>query len=200
MSSNNPNFKTSVCKYAYVGCKQQNKCWYAHNKNELRQRYCVNSDKCSDQTCCYLHPNQTIEKDEYYLKVLLKSNVLGIDKNIIKRHLSDKFIIEIETEEYETEEYENDDHNSNNNDELSNVNDEVNKTDDNNDNSMEIEDLNLNNYVNQFTDAWNALPNQFYEMKDNKLWKNINIKVNETQLQNIMKYLQNTNIEFNFEK
>ena len=248
MASNNPNFKTSVCKYAYVGCKQQKNCWYAHNKNELRQRYCVNSNKCCDQTCCYLHPNQSIDKDEYYLKVLLKSDVLGIDKNIIKRHINDKFIIEIENEDYENNEDENnedenneDENNdedkdkdkdenenesdcptndklsntndklSNNNDKLSNNNDKLSNTDTvneiDNDNNMDIDDLHskrddsdLKNYIEQFTLSWNASTKEFYEIKDDKIWKNMNLKVNETQLQIIMKYLQNTNIEFNFEK
>jgi hypothetical protein len=209
MASNNPNFKTSVCKYAYVGCKQQNRCWYAHNKNELRQRYCINGNKCSDQTCCYLHPNQSVDKDEYYLKVLFKSDVLGIDKNIIKRHIDDKFVIEIDNEDYESDEDEDEDNNeivntinTTNNEKLNSDN----VIDD--DNSMEIDDfndynnddLNLKNHIDEFTSMWNTSPESFYEMKDDKIWKCINIKVNELQLEHILKCFQNSNIEFNFEK
>lgn len=180
----NPNYRTSICKYANIGCKQQERCWYAHNKEELRQRFCIKGENCMDKNeCCYLHPNQNLSKDQYFIKTLLKSEVIGIDKKLLKTQLeslSNRFLIEldfIDLEEFESEPFEN--------------SNEIN----NNENDKELE-----NYISKFTLEWNNNPNQFYDMKESEK-RNItlNINGNDVEIERLLKYLKMMNIEHNLQ-
>lgn len=176
----NPNFKTSICKYAYIGCKQPHKCWYAHNKEELRPRFCINGVNCGDKNCCYLHPNKNINKDEYYLKILLKSDILGVDKNNVKKQLdmiSTKLIIEFDNDEIN-------DYKTNN---VINLNEK----------DSEDEDIEMKKYIEEFSKDWNEKPEIFYEKVDNKKTINIDIKANDFQIQTLLNYLKIMNIDFN---
>lgn len=190
----NPNYKTSICKYAFIGCKQQQKCWYAHNKEELRQRYCVNGTNCVDDNCCYLHPNKNVDKDEYYLKILLKSDILGLDKNNIKHQLDmikTKIIIEIDNdtdEDFDEDLYLNLD--------KMNLNEEYKKDNENKDNK---EDEELKNHIDNFTQQWLIKPEQFYDTIDNKNELNLKIKANDLQIQMLTHFMKSINIEFNIE-
>ena len=190
----NPNYKTSICKYAFIGCKQQQKCWYAHNKEELRQRYCVNGTNCVDDNCCYLHPNKNVDKDEYYLKILLKSDILGLDKNNIKHQLDmikTKIIIEIDND---TDEDFDEDLDLNL--DKMNLNEEYKKDNKNKDNK---EDEELKNYIDNFTQQWLIKPEQFYDTIDNKNELNLKIKANDLQIQMLTHFMKSINIEFNIE-
>lgn len=174
----NPNFKTSICKYAFIGCKQPHKCWYAHNKEELRQRFCVNGVNCGDKYCCYLHPNKNIDKDEYFLRILLKSDILGIDKNNVKKQLdllTTKLIIHFDNDEIT---------------EYKNTVVETIQIDDN-------DDKELKNYIELFSKEWKETPDNFYEKIDDKKTINIDIKANDFQIQTLLNYLKVLNIEFN---
>jgi len=187
----NPNYKTSVCKYAYIGCKQQNKCWYAHNKNEIRIRYCTKGMSCDDKTCCYLHPNQSFNEDEYYLKVLFKSDIIGLDKNCLKQQMDfiiNKFIIEIDTDSvYNFDNNEIDKHNNNEDRQLSiNLDEHI----ENND------DKELENYIKTFEKEWNINSNQFYEQVNENKNINLNINANDSQIEKLLMYLKTMNIEF----
>lgn len=190
----NPNYKTSICKYAFIGCKQQQKCWYAHNKEELRQRYCVNGTNCVDDNCCYLHPNKNVDKDEYYLKILLKSDILGLDKNNIKHQLDmikTKIIIEIDND---TDEDFDEDLDLNL--DKMNLNEEYKKDNENKDNK---EDEELKNYIDNFSQQWLIKPEQFYDTIDNKNELNLKIKANDLQIQMLTHFMKSINIEFNIE-
>lgn len=190
----NPNYKTSICKYAFIGCKQQQKCWYAHNKEELRQRYCVNGTNCVDDNCCYLHPNKNVDKDEYYLKILLKSDILGLDKNNIKHQLDmikTKIIIEIDND---TDEDFDEDLDLNL--DKMNLNEEYKKDNENKDNK---EDEELKNHIDNFTQQWLIKPEQFYDTIDNKNELNLKIKANDLQIQMLTHFMKSINIEFNIE-
>jgi hypothetical protein len=80
--------KTSICKYANIGCKQRDTCWYAHNKEELRYRNCSNGTKCLKHECPFVHGDILPDKDVYYLRVILNSNIIGIDNNLISKELN----------------------------------------------------------------------------------------------------------------
>lgn len=184
-NSSNPNIKTSICKYAFIGCKQQQKCWYAHNKEELRQRYCINGVNCDDKNCCYLHPNKNIDKDEYYLRILLKSDVLGIDKNNIKKHLeiiNSKIIIEIDNDNYD-DDYDNDE----------NI-DTIKETP-----SFNEDDNKLKQYIEEFTEQYKINPEQFYDKVDNKNEITLKIKTDDLQFQILTHFMKKMNIEFKIE-
>ena len=192
----NPNYKTSICKYAFIGCKQQQKCWYAHNKEELRQRYCVNGINCVDDNCCYLHPNKNVDKDEYYLKILLKSDILGLDKNNIKHQLDmikTKIIIEIDND---TDEEFDEDLDFDLNLDKMNLNEEDKKDNEDKDNK---EDEELKNYIDNFSQQWLIKPEQFYDKIDNKNELNLKIKANDLQIQMLTHFMKSINIEFNIE-
>ena len=192
----NPNYKTSICKYAFIGCKQQQKCWYAHNKEELRQRYCVNGTNCVDNNCCYLHPNKNVDKDEYYLKILLKSDILGLDKNNIKHQLDmikTKIIIEIDND---TDEEFDEDLDLDLNLDKMNLNEEDKKDNEDKDNK---EDEELKNYIDNFSQQWLIKPEQFYDTIDNKNELNLKIKANDLQIQMLTHFMKSINIEFNIE-
>jgi hypothetical protein len=175
----NPNFKTSICKYAHIGCKQVKNCWYAHNKSELRQRNCINGSKCYDKNCLFIHPNQVINQDEYYLKILSKSEVIGIDKNKIKEQLElmfNKIIIELDIED------DNEDDNK--------LFIEMNKLE------ISNEDVELENFINEVTNEWNDEPSKFYIKNEQIKTLNLNIKANELQIEKLIKYMKMMNIEF----
>ena len=205
----NPNYKTSICKYAFIGCKQQQKCWYAHNKEELRQRYCVNGTNCVDNNCCYLHPNKNVDKDEYYLKILLKSDILGLDKNNIKHQLDmikTKIIIEIDNdtdEEFDEDLDLNLDKMNLNEEDKKDNEDKDNKDKDNEDKDNEDkdnkEDEELKNYIDNFSQQWLIKPEQFYDTIDNKNELNLKIKANDLQIQMLTHFMKSINIEFNIE-
>ena len=188
--SQNSNFKTSICKYAHIGCKQINKCWYAHNKDDLRPRLCINSINCSDKSCCFIHSGQKYNKDEYFLKILMKSDVIGLDKDCIKtklEYINNKLIIELdldESEEYDQNEECIDDFYL----KLEKMNLE--------EKSIQEDDTELKKYIDEFCNIWKNTPQKFYEMIDDKKQINLNIKANDLQLQIIQKYLQMMNIEF----
>lgn len=189
-SASNPNIKTSICKYAFIGCKQQQKCWYAHNKEELRQRYCINGVNCDDKNCCYLHPNKNIDKDEYYLRILLKSDVLGIDKNNIKKQLeliNTKIIIEIDNDNYD-DDYDDDDYD---NDE--NI-DTIKETP-----SFNEDDNELKRYIENFTEQYKINPEQFYDKVDNKNEITLKIKTDDLQFQILTHFMKTMNIDFKIE-
>ena len=200
----NPNYKTSICKYAFIGCKQQQKCWYAHNKEELRQRYCVNGTNCVDNNCCYLHPNKNVDKDEYYLKILLKSDILGLDKNNIKHQLDmikTKIIIEIDNdtdEEFDEDLDLNLDKMNLNEEDKKDNEDKDNKDKDNEDKDNK-EDEELKNYIDNFSQQWLIKPEQFYDTIDNKNELNLKIKANDLQIQMLTHFMKSINIEFNIE-
>ena len=183
----NSNLKTGICKYAFIGCKQQQKCWYAHNKEELRQRHCVNGINCNDNNCCFLHPNKNVDKDEYFFKILLKSDVLGIDKNNIKKQLdilNSKIIIDIDLD-YDVID-------DNDIDELDlnkmNIND--------NENNIDIE---LKQYIENFTEQWSIKPQQFYNLIDNKNEITLKVKANDLQIQLLTRFMETMKIEFDIE-
>jgi hypothetical protein len=189
----NPNYRTSICKYANIGCKQQERCWYAHNKEELRQRFCVKGENCMDKNeCCYLHPNQNLSKDQYFIKTLLKSEVIGINKILLKNQLeslSNRFLIELDF--IDLEEFESEDSSSE-----SNENNESNELNKNNENDKELE-----NYISNFTSEWNTNPNQFYDMKESeKINITLNINGNDIEIERLLKYLKMMNIEYSLEK
>ena len=188
-NNSNPNLKTGICKYAIIGCKQSQKCWYAHNKEELRQRYCINGVNCYDKNCCFLHPNKNVDKDEYYLRILLKSDVLGIDKNNVKKQLemiNSKIIIELDCDDYEN--YDKDDVGRVWTSEKEN---EIINSDDDNE---------LKKYIENFTEQYKTKPEQFYDKVDNK--KNeitLKIKTDDLQFQILTHFMKTMNIEFNIE-
>lgn len=187
----NPNYKTSICKYANIGCKHQDKCWYAHNKDELRFRFCVNGTNCLNINICpYLHPNQEINKDEYYMKTLIKSDILGIDKSLVKKELdmlNNKFIIDIDCSEEEVEE-DIEIISQNLNDTLESLNKM--SINDNSDNDME-------HHIINFTNEWNKDSKQFYELKQTeKINININIDATELEIERVLKFLKMMNINF----
>jgi hypothetical protein len=193
----NPNIKTSICKYAFIGCKQQQKCWYAHNKEELRQRYCINGTSCIDNTCCYLHPNKNVDKDEYYLKILLKSDVLGINKIDVKKQLefiNSKIIIEFDNDDYQ----EQDEHEDNKKPECENdVDNNLNRLVENNEDNED--DNELKNYIENFSHEWCNKPQQFYNLISDKNEITLKIKANDLQFQMISHFMKSMNIEFNIE-
>jgi hypothetical protein len=200
-NNSNPNIKTSICKYAFIGCKQSQKCWYAHNKEELRQRYCINGVNCYDKNCCFLHPNKNVDKDEYYLKILLKSDVLGIDKNNVKKQLdkiNDKLIIEINDEDNE----DGDKNNEDKEDDISLICDNLVKCDINNDNKENMEnkdDNELKNYIENFSQEWASKPQQFYNTISNNNEIVLKIEANDLQFQMISHFMKSMNIKFNIE-
>ena len=197
-NNSNPNIKTSICKYAFIGCKQSQKCWYAHNKEELRQRYCINGVNCYDKNCCFLHPNKNVDKDEYYLRILLKSDVLGIDKNNVKKQLemiNSKIIIELDCDDYDEDDVK-DDVGLTRSSLRSNTctsekeNEIINSEDDNE----------LKKYIENFTEQYKMKPEQFYDKVDNK--KNeitLKIKTDDLQFQILTHFMKTMNIEFNIE-
>jgi len=183
----NSNLKTGICKYAFIGCKQPQKCWYAHNKEELRQRYCINGINCNDANCCYLHPNKNVDKDEYYLRIILKSDVLGIDKNNIKKQLeyiNSKIIIELDCDDYEDD-----------------VEDKDNDIDFKNEiKPIVSEDNELKQYIENFTEQYKTKPEQFYNKVDNKNNEiTLKIKTDDLQFQILTHFMKTMNIEFNIE-
>ena len=183
----NSNLKTGICKYAFIGCKQQQKCWYAHNKEELRQRHCVNGINCNDNNCCFLHPNKNVDKDEYFFKILLKSDVLGIDKNNIKKQLdilNSKIIIDIDLEYDEIDDNDIDEIDLN----KMNIND--------NENNIDIE---LKQYIENFTEQWSIKPQQFYNLIDNKNEITLKVKANDLQIQLLTRFMETMKIEFDIE-
>jgi|LauGreDrversion4_2_1035121.scaffolds.fasta_scaffold31429_2 hypothetical protein len=187
----NPNYKTSICKYAFIGCKQKQNCWYAHNKDELRQRYCINNN-CTNTNCIYLHSNTNIDKDVYFLKVLQKSDVLGIDKNMLNSQidmLSCKFIIEIENDMYD------DNTNDTNDKDVADV-----IVNSNVDDKYKDEDYQLQQYISDFTQQWQQDPKQFYQLADNKHKLTLTMKVDDVQMQMITHILQSMKIEFNIDQ
>lgn len=183
LNSTNPNIKTAICKYAFIGCKQQHNCWYAHNKDELRQRYCINNN-CTNTNCIYLHPGTTVDKDLYFLKVLQKSDVLGIDKNKVANQLdiiSSKFIIEIDNDDIDSDESEIND------------NDAICNKDINSDNPLQ-------QYILNFTQQWQQDSKQFYQMIENKHKLTLTMKVDDIQMQMISHILSTMKIEFNIDQ
>ena len=59
--------KKMLCRYINIGC-QRNDCPYAHNMRELKVHKCIfNSCK---STCIFLHNNETIDKQEYFERML----------------------------------------------------------------------------------------------------------------------------------
>ena len=183
----NSNLKTGICKYAFIGCKQQQKCWYAHNKEELRQRHCVNGINCNDNNCCFLHPNKNVDKDEYFFKILLKSDVLGIDKNNIKKQLdilNSKIIIDIDLDYDEIDDNDIDEIDLN----KMNIND--------NENNIDIE---LKQYIENFTEQWSIKPQQFYNLIDNKNEITLKVKANDLQIQLLTRFMETMKIEFDIE-
>ena len=183
----NSNLKTGICKYAFIGCKQQQKCWYAHNKEELRQRHCVNGINCNDNNCCFLHPNKNVDKDEYFFKILLKSDVLGIDKNNIKKQLdilNSKIIIDIDLDYDEIDDNDIDELDLN----KMNIND--------NENNIDIE---LKQYIENFTEQWSIKPQQFYNLIDNKNEITLKVKANDLQIQLLTRFMETMKIEFDIE-
>ena len=185
-SNSNPNIKTSICKYAFIGCKQSQKCWYAHNKEELRQRYCINGVNCYDKNCCFLHSNKNIDKDEYYFKILLKSDVLGIDKNNVKKQLemiNSKIIIELDYNDYENEDKDDVEI------EIENEIKIINSEDDNE----------LKKYIENFTEQYKIKPEQFYNKIDDKNEITLKVKANDLQIQMLTHFMKTMNIEFNIE-
>jgi hypothetical protein len=182
----NPNYRTSICKYSHIGCKQQDKCWYAHNKEELRQRFCIKGENCIDKNeCCYLHPNQKISKEQYFIKNLLKSEVLGVNKIFLKKELeilSNQFLIEIDFIDLEDFESYNDDKNVNS------INNKEN-------------DRELENFISNFTSEWNNNSNQFYDIKEPENKKiTLNINGNDVEIERLLKYLKMMNINYNLEQ
>jgi len=187
-NNSNPNIKTSICKYAFIGCKQSQKCWYAHNKEELRQRYCINGVNCYDKNCCFLHPNKNVDKDEYYLRILLKSDVLGIDKNNVKKQLemiNSKIIIELDCEDYDENEDKDDIEGT-----WTSEKEIINSEDDNE----------LKKYIENFTEQYKTKPEQFYDKVDNKNNEiTLKIKTDDLQFQILTHFMKTMNIEFNIE-
>jgi hypothetical protein len=188
-NNSNPNIKTSICKYAFIGCKQSQKCWYAHNKEELRQRYCINGVNCYDKNCCFLHPNKNVDKDEYYLRILLKSDVLGIDKNNVKKQLemiNSKIIIELDCDDYE-----NDDKDDIGRSWMAEKEIEIINSEDDNE---------LKKYIENFTEQYKTKPEQFYDKVDNKNNEiTLKIKTDDLQFQILTHFMKTMNIEFNIE-
>jgi|LakMenEpi03Aug12_release.lakeMendotaPanAssembly.Ray.scaffolds.fasta_scaffold200986_5 hypothetical protein len=185
----NQNYKTSICKYAHIGCKQLNKCWYAHNKNELRIRPCFKDINCDDKNCCFQHSNKEINKDEYYLKILLKSDIIGLDKLNIQKYMNNKYIIEIDLSDDSNE----------------NCEEESKVSDTSNSNEIIIleEDKELFKYINDFTKEWNNDSSLFYDKLNKPEIKksvNINFNLNETQYDLLLKYLNVMNIDYSLKK
>ena len=207
-NSSNPNIKTSICKYAFIGCKQQQKCWYAHNKEELRQRYCINGVNCDDKNCCYLHPNKNIDKDEYYLRILLKSDVLGIDKNNIKKQIeiiNSKIVIEIDNDNYDDEYDDEGPAPWAERSDSSQLEHSANRIlDENIDTVKETltfneDDNKLKQYIEEFTEQYKINPEQFYDKVDNKNEITLKIKTDDLQFQILTHFMKTMNIEFNIE-
>lgn len=63
----NKTNKNSLCRYINIGC-QRNDCPYAHSINELNAHECIFSN-CKSK-CVYLHKNETIDKQEYFERML----------------------------------------------------------------------------------------------------------------------------------
>lgn len=210
------NQKTSICKYAKIGCKQREKCWYAHNKDELKYRYCSNGTTCNKQDCPFVHGDILPDKDVYYLRIILNSNIIGIDNSLIVKELNilanreikqkktetyDKFIIELDNEDYE-EETENENDTDEILEKLSNL--DIGKWGDYEENEEEEEknvDSELENYIDNFTKKWNdkETREQFYDKQDEvEIKKDVNVMVHvsDKEFEEILKYLNSMNIEY----
>lgn len=204
------NHKTSICKYAKIGCKQKDTCWYAHNMDELKYRYCSSGSSCSKQDCPFVHGNELPDKNVYYLRIILNSNIIGIDNNLITKELNilankeikqkqintyDKFIIELDEE--------NDDNEDEVLDKLSEL--DIGKWGDYNeeleDNELKNVDLELSNYINDITEKWNDKTERenFYEKRqETEIKKDINmmVHVSDSEFNEILRYLESMNIEY----
>ena len=214
---NQSNQKTSICKYAKIGCKQRETCWYAHNKDELKYRYCSNGATCNKQDCPFVHGDILPDKDVYYLRIILNSNIIGIDNSLIVKELNilanreikqkktetyDKFIIELDNED--EEESENEDDTDEILEELSNLDigkwgdyeeDKIDEVDENKN------DLELKNYIDEVTKKWSdkETREQFYDIQEEvEIKKDVNmmVHVSDNEFEEILKYLNSMNIEY----
>lgn len=70
--------KTSICKFFKVGCKFQSSCRFAHNKDELQFQFCKFQDECTNKNCQLIHSNNIPDKNEYFNRLLLQSDVIQI--------------------------------------------------------------------------------------------------------------------------
>lgn len=206
---NQSNQKTSICKYAKIGCKQRDTCWYAHNKDELKYRYCGNGTSCNKQDCPFIHGDTLPDKDVYYLRIILNSNIIGIDNSLIMKELNilanreikqkqietyDKFVIELDDEEEnDTDEIL---------EELSNL--DIGKWGDYEEDETEVDenknDLELKNYIDEITKKWNNKEEreQFYDKQEVEIKKDVNmmVHVSDKEFDEILKYLNSMNIEY----
>ena len=209
------NQKTSICKYAKIGCKQRETCWYAHNKDELKYRYCSNGATCNKHDCPFVHGDILPDKDVYYLRIILNSNIIGIDNSLIVKELNilanreikqkktetyDKFIIELDNDD--EEESENEDDTDEILEKLSNL--DIGKWGDYEENEEEEEknvDSELENYIDDFTKKWNDKETRehFYDKQDEvEIKKDVNmmVHVSDKEFDEILKYLNSMNIEY----
>ena len=217
------NYKTSICKYAKIGCKQRNTCWYAHDMDELRYRHCSNGTSCLKQDCPFVH-GELPTKDVYYLRIILNSNIIGIDNNLIVKELNilankeikqkkietyEKFVIELDTEDEDMDCEENDENIENILDGISKL--EIGKWGDyeeNTDDKMDIDygnkecvDLELSNYIEDFTKKWNNKESreQLYDkQEETEIKKDVNmmVHVSDKEFDEILKYLNSMNIDY----
>ena len=212
------NHKTSICKYAKIGCKQRDTCWYAHNKDELKYRYCANGTTCNKQDCPFVHGDTLPDKDVYYLRIILNSNIIGIDNSLIVKELNilanreikqkkietyDKFVIEFEEDEEDEENEENEEKSSTDEilEELSNLDigkwGDYEETEEVNENNNDSE---LKNYIDDFTKKWNNEDReQFYDKQEEvEIKKDVNmmIHVSDKEFDEILKYLNSMNIDY----
>jgi hypothetical protein len=206
------NYKTSICKYAKIGCKQRDTCWYAHNIDELRYRHCSSSSSCSNNDCPFVHGDTLPDKNVYYLRIILNSNIIGIDNNLITKELNilanreikqkqietyDKFIIELDDEEEEEEEEEEEKEKIDGIlDELANLN--IGKW---GDYEPDDSDLDLLEYIETYTKKWNNKLERetFYDKKEETETKkdiNMMVHVSDEEFNEIVKYLNSMNINY----
>lgn len=220
---NQLNHKTSICKYAKIGCKQRDTCWYAHNKEELRYRKCSNGINCLKNECPFVHGDILPDKDVYYLRVILNTNIIGIDSNLIIKELNTlanrenkqkqmqtykKFVIELDEDDMNCED-ERDDMDEIL-DGISNL--EIGKWGDYEENTeddkMDIDcgnkecvDLELSKHIDEFTRKWDDKENreQFYDKKELEIEKkdiNMTVNVSDKEFDDIIRYLNSMNIEY----
>jgi hypothetical protein len=63
----NKTNKTKLCRYINIGC-QRDDCPYAHSIRELKVKHCLFNNCTSN--CVFLHINETIDKQEYFERML----------------------------------------------------------------------------------------------------------------------------------
>jgi hypothetical protein len=63
-----------ICRYYDIGCRRVN-CTYAHSVQELQVHKCL-FKTCRSETCMFIHRNDCLTKEQYFLRMLQHSHPL----------------------------------------------------------------------------------------------------------------------------